>query len=59
MNRDRRKFALLAGGLGLATLTPALGGTPEPSKPPADDDISATEDLMREHGLLNRTLLCL
>jgi len=52
----RRGFLALT-GTGLVALAPAtLFAEGKPAKE-AEEDISPTEDLMREHGLLNRILL--
>jgi len=61
MRRDRREF-LTAGALGvaagaLAVPGPVLGRETDDKKKEAEEDISAPEDLMREHGVLNRILL--
>ena len=67
MNGDRRDFFVVAGGLsllttaGIATVAPPAsaagkaGGGKGTAKP--EEDISPPEDLMREHGVLNRILL--
>jgi hemerythrin-like domain-containing protein len=57
MKRDRREFLAITGlgaacGFGLATVSDAGD-----DKKDGDEDISAPEDLMREHGVLNRILL--
>jgi hemerythrin-like domain-containing protein len=57
METHRRQF--LATTLGVSTLvlgTPSLGRARDKDKK-GDEDVSATEDLMREHGVLNRILL--
>jgi hemerythrin-like domain-containing protein len=54
MQRDRRQF-LAAGAL--AVSVPALARGMDEKKKEAEEDISAPEDLMREHGVLNRILL--
>lgn len=61
MNRDRREF-LTAGAFGVAAGVlagpgPALGREGDEKKKEAEEEISAAEDLMREHGVLNRILL--
>ena len=57
MRENRRAFVLGAGGLllgsGAASL---LSGCPNPSSG-KEEDVSPAEDLMREHGVLNRVLL--
>jgi hemerythrin-like domain-containing protein len=51
----RREFLRGTGALAAATLAGCAGaGTKEAEK---KDDVSPSEDLMREHGLLNRVLL--
>jgi hemerythrin-like domain-containing protein len=54
----RRNFLYGAGFLALGLAAPArtLGGQGK-GKPEEDQEVSPTEDLMREHGLLNRILL--
>ncbi|MBS0296171.1 MAG: hemerythrin domain-containing protein [Proteobacteria bacterium] len=49
-----RRFAIVA-GLGVATALAACNGGKD--KQGAEADISATEDLMREHGVLRRVLV--
>jgi hemerythrin-like domain-containing protein len=72
-DEDRRKFVLGAGGLALgagtalllsgcakvAEATPATPTSGERGGPRAgeEEDVSPPEDLMREHGVLNRILL--
>jgi hypothetical protein len=46
---DRRK--VIAAGVGLLAAIPALGETLNP-----DEGVTAPEDLMKEHGVLNATL---
>jgi hemerythrin-like domain-containing protein len=59
MREERRKFLLTAGGLGLTALSAEVGrvvaAEAEADEPEAP--VSASEDLMREHGVLNRILL--
>ena len=71
MANERRQFLAAAGALGVAVLAPSsslLGGARLKSGPDDDKDkknqkgkeeeeVSAPEDLMREHGVLNRILL--
>jgi hemerythrin-like domain-containing protein len=54
---ERRAFLLQSSALALSTL--ALPRSLAAQKPaaPAEDDVSTNEDLMREHGVLNRILL--
>lgn len=59
MANDRRQF-LWTAALGVAGLPPLLTaarGDDKDKKDPPDEDISPPEDLMREHGVLNRVLL--
>ncbi len=53
---DRRLF-LTAAPLGLAANFPALTSVHDDDKKKDEEDVGATEDLMREHGVLNRVLL--
>ncbi|MFL5338802.1 MAG: hemerythrin domain-containing protein [Gemmataceae bacterium] len=53
---DRRLFLHSAATLGLATLAPHLARADDKKEKPAEE-VGATEDLMREHGVLNRALL--
>ena len=62
--RSRRQFLFTATAAGGGLLAAGIGGTvyaDEPAKPKsgtqAAEDISPPEDLMREHGVLNRILL--
>jgi len=61
MTNDRRTFLRTAAGMAaLSPLGSALyaGGTAtDDKKAEAEEEISAPEDLMREHGVLNRILL--
>jgi hemerythrin-like domain-containing protein len=52
MANDRRQFFLAAAALGVPTL-----GALADDKKADEEDVGATEDLMREHGALNRILL--
>jgi hemerythrin-like domain-containing protein len=61
MKRDRRDF-LTAGAFGVAAGAlvvpgPVIGQEKDEKKKGEDEEISAPEDLMREHGVLNRILL--
>jgi hemerythrin-like domain-containing protein len=67
MDKTRRAFltsALVVAASGASNLS-ALAETVESRRPPAskagnesdEDDVTPTEDLMREHGILNRILL--
>lgn len=58
---DRRRFLAGSGALAAAVLVPAGLAIPalaqESRKKEQEEEVSPTEDLMREHGLLNRVLL--
>jgi hemerythrin-like domain-containing protein len=59
MSNERREF-LWTAALGAAALSPLLArarGDDKDKKEGSEDEVSAPEDLMREHGVLNRTLL--
>src|SRR5947209_2159498 len=53
---DRRLFLQSAGTLGLA-LAPGVVLAADEQKDKAAEEVAAAEDLMREHGVLNRVLL--
>src|SRR5436189_5685062 len=58
MENDRRRFLVASAAIGITT----LGISPAPvfgddKKAENDEEVGATEDLMREHGVLNRILL--
>jgi hemerythrin-like domain-containing protein len=55
MANERRRF-LWTAALGVAGV-PLLGARGDDKKDEPDEEVSAPEDLMREHGVLNRTLL--
>ena len=59
MSNDRRQFLASATTLGLAgfaaAAAPAWGDEAKKQKP--EEEVGALEDLMREHGVLNRVLL--
>ncbi len=61
MDQHRRLFLLTASSLGvapwLAFPTIVRAADEKEDKDKKEEDISATEDLMREHGVLNRILL--
>jgi hemerythrin-like domain-containing protein len=62
MSNTRRTFLRHSGVAAASMLTPVLAiaqekTTPETEKPKGDEGISPAEDLMREHGVLNRILL--
>lgn len=65
-NDTRREFLRLSTGIGAGLILSSCGGRPEPesqSNPPKSSgaekggEVTATEDLMREHGVLRRALL--
>jgi hemerythrin-like domain-containing protein len=56
MNEYRRQFLVATGALGFAGPASALA-LDDDKKKGGEEDISAPEDLMREHGVLNRILL--
>jgi hemerythrin-like domain-containing protein len=56
--RDRRLFLKAAATLGLAASVPGVvRARDDEKKGKPEEDVGATEDLMREHGVLNRVLL--
>ena len=63
MADDRRQFLAAVAAVGLGTLNLSSGQVRGDDKPKDDkndepeEEVGATEDLMREHGLLNRILL--
>jgi hemerythrin-like domain-containing protein len=63
MTDDRRKFLVATTALGIGTFLRSPGQGRSDDKPKddkkgqAEEEVSAPEDLMREHGVLNRTLL--
>src|SRR5262245_30040746 len=60
MERDRRWFLVSAAAIGLsgrAALAEDKEKSPEDKKDKPAEEPGATEDLMREHGVLNRVLL--
>lgn len=65
MDSDRRSILLATGALGVMALSPLVPHArgddktegKDTKKGEPEEGISATEDLMREHGVLNRTLL--
>lgn len=58
-NQDRRTFLKTAVGLGggLLLASRAIPAPAPQTQESAEEDVSANEDLMREHGVLRRTLL--
>ena len=59
MKPDRRRFLAASAAIGAATLSPQVVlARPEAASNEQDEaEITATEDLMREHGVLDRLLL--
>lgn len=61
MENERRLFLASAAALGVAALVPVAGRAGADDKPKDDkkdeEEVGAAEDLMREHGVLNRILL--
>jgi hemerythrin-like domain-containing protein len=53
--RQRRQILQATATLGLAALVPGLAHADEKKKD--EEEVAAAEDLMREHGVLNRVLL--
>jgi hemerythrin-like domain-containing protein len=51
----RREFLVASAGLAVAGLSGQIAGGADQEKP--EEDVSAVEDLMREHGVLRRILL--
>src|SRR3954453_1729938 len=59
-NNDRRSFLVGATAVTVAAISPGLAvlnAAEDESNKKEEPEISAPEDLMREHGLLNRILL--
>lgn len=62
MDNERRQFLTATATLGLGTLASTTGPVrgedqPKDKTDQPDEEVSALEDLMREHGVLNRILL--
>jgi hemerythrin-like domain-containing protein len=62
MENDRRRFLCSSAALGIGALilpisTAHADDKPKDEKKNGEEDVTATEDLMREHGVLNRVLL--
>ena len=57
--KDRREFLVQCAVASGALIVPAMLATPAPADVPKaqQPEVSPTEDLMREHGVLNRVLL--
>jgi hemerythrin-like domain-containing protein len=57
MANERRQFLAATAALGLAAVGSGLARADDKDKPKDEEEVGATEDLMREHGVLNRILL--
>lgn len=57
MESSRRGFLWAAGAAGVTGLTVSACGDDKKAKDKPEEEVSALEDLMREHGVLNRVLL--
>jgi hemerythrin-like domain-containing protein len=57
MTSNRRGFLLSAATVGMAGAMPFGGTVRGQGKDKPEEEVGATEDLMREHGVLNRVLL--
>src|SRR4051795_2356008 len=60
MEKERRQFLVASGAFGVAALGPLAGqvqGDDKKDEKKDEEEVSAAEDLMREHGVLNRILL--
>jgi len=55
--KNRRLFLQTTATVGLASVVPGLGLCRADDKQEPAEEVSAAEDLMREHGVLNRILL--
>jgi hemerythrin-like domain-containing protein len=55
--KDRRLFLRTSATLGLAAFLPGLTPARADEKEKPEEEVGAAEDLMREHGVLNRVLL--
>src|SRR5438874_10505654 len=55
MTDDRRHFLTATAALGMGLSAGSAFG--DEKKPQPEEEVSAAEDLMREHGVLNRILL--
>jgi hemerythrin-like domain-containing protein len=60
MSSERRNFLLATAALGLGAMAPAARAADDKKdekKDKPEEEVGAAEDLMREHGVLNRVLL--
>jgi hemerythrin-like domain-containing protein len=57
MKNDRRQFLAATAAVGVAAIVPASNKVRADDKKGQEEEVSAPEDLMREHGVLNRILL--
>ena len=57
MTSDRRHFLAATAALGLPTLAAYAADKPKKDDKKDEEEVGAAEDLMREHGVLNRILL--
>ena len=57
MTDDRRRFLTATAALGIGTLALHADDKSKADKKGDEEDVGAAEDLMREHGVLNRILL--
>ena len=57
MENERRQFLLATAALGITGLTPGAAPARDDKKDKPEEEVGALEDLMREHGVLNRLLL--
>ena len=57
MTSDRRRFLVATAALGLPTLAVYADDKPKKDDKKDEEEVGAAEDLMREHGVLNRILL--
>jgi hemerythrin-like domain-containing protein len=60
MEKERRQFLITSAALGVAALGPLVGqvrGDGKKDQKKDEEEVGAAEDLMREHGVLNRILL--
>src|SRR5215472_858408 len=57
MENERRRFLLATGALGITGLAPGAAPARDDKKDKPEEEVGALEDLLREHGVLNRLLL--